>query len=306
MRPLIEKGHIWVARPPLFKVEQKKTIRYVQTHEEMTDELSSRGLDGTKLTVAPPEGTQATPLTFEGDPLRSLVLILDELEKSLVILERRGLSVGAVLGEMKNGKLPRFSVLLGSQESWFFEQAEVDAFRQEQQQKGHELVVADTEAGKTNGNGNGTPAEIFYEQELHEIKKIELGLTELRKLGLAPADLLPTPRIAGREPAPRFFLEHEGKQQLLAHLRVLVVEIRKLGERGIKVTRFKGLGEMDGEELWDTTLDPSRRTLLRVQLDDALKADEMFRILMGEKVEPRREFIHKHALEVKEIDLHGA
>ena len=78
------------------------------------------------------------------------------------------------------------------------------------------------------------------------------------------------------------------------------------GEKGIKVTRFKGLGEMDGEELWDTTLDPSKRTLLRVQLDDAIKADEMFRILMGEKVEPRREFIQKHALEVKEIDYHGA
>ena len=94
--------------------------------------------------------------------------------------------------------------------------------------------------------------------------------------------------------------------QTLPHLRVLVPEIRKLGERGIKVTRFKGLGEMDGEELWDTTLDPARRTLLRVQLDDALQADEMFRILMGEKVEPRRDFIQKHAMEVKDIDFHGA
>jgi DNA gyrase subunit B len=63
---------------------------------------------------------------------------------------------------------------------------------------------------------------------------------------------------------------------------------------------------MDGEELWETTLDPQRRTLLQVQLDDAFKADEMFRTLMGEKVEPRREFIQKHALEVKDIDYHGA
>jgi DNA gyrase subunit B len=70
--------------------------------------------------------------------------------------------------------------------------------------------------------------------------------------------------------------------------------------------RFKGLGEMDPEELWDTTLDPARRTLLKVQLDDAFKADEMFRTLMGEKVEPRRDFIQKHALEVKDIDYHGA
>jgi len=74
----------------------------------------------------------------------------------------------------------------------------------------------------------------------------------------------------------------------------------------VEISRFKGLGEMDAEELWETTLDPAKRTLLRVQLDDALKAEEMFRVLMGDKVEPRREFIQKHALEVKDIDYHGA
>ena len=79
-----------------------------------------------------------------------------------------------------------------------------------------------------------------------------------------------------------------------------------MGERGISVTRFKGLGEMDGDQLWETTLDPAKRTLLRVTLEDAVKAEQMFRVLMGEKVEPRREFIQKHALEVKEIDYHGA
>ncbi len=72
------------------------------------------------------------------------------------------------------------------------------------------------------------------------------------------------------------------------------------------ITRFKGLGEIDGEQLWETTLDPSKRTLLRVTMEDAVKAEQMFRVLMGEKVEPRREFITKHALDVKEIDYHGA
>ena len=83
--------------------------------------------------------------------------------------------------------------------------------------------------------------------------------------------------------------------------------VRELGRRvsGL-IAQRKGLGEMDGEELWETTLDPAKRTLMKVQLDDALKADEMFRTLMGEKVEPRREFIQKHALEVKDIDYHGA
>ena len=77
-------------------------------------------------------------------------------------------------------------------------------------------------------------------------------------------------------------------------------------ERGMVVTRFKGLGEMEPEELWATTMNPDVRTLLQVRLEDAMEADELFRILMGEKVEPRRDFIQKHALEVKDIDYHGA
>ena len=101
-------------------------------------------------------------------------------------------------------------------------------------------------------------------------------------------------------------LENGEQRRHLVTLRELVVEVRKQGERGLSITRFKGLGEMDPEELWETTLDPERRILLKVQLDDALKADEMFRILMGEKVEPRRDFIQKYALEVKDIDYHGA
>jgi DNA gyrase subunit B len=72
------------------------------------------------------------------------------------------------------------------------------------------------------------------------------------------------------------------------------------------ITRFKGLGEMDPEELWETTLDPSNRTLMQVKLEDASAADEMFRTLMGEKVEPRRDFINKHALQMEEIDYHGS
>ena len=221
----------------------------------------------------------------------------------LVILERRGLGVANLLAQMKDGKLPAYRVLLGSQEHWFFTPAQTDAFRQEQQQQGRQLIVADEEAHAPTGNGHG---ETFAIQELHEVRGVNRGLEKLAGLGLTPADLIPAPRIAGREPQPRFFLESDGKKQVLPHLRTLVAEVRKLGEKGIKITRFKGLGEMDGEELWDTTLDPTRRTLLRVELEDALKADEMFRILMGEKVEPRRDFIHKHALEVKDIDYHGA
>jgi DNA gyrase subunit B len=84
---------------------------------------------------------------------------------------------------------------------------------------------------------------------------------------------------------------------------MLVTEIRKLGEKGISVTRFKGLGEMDPDELWDTTLDPAHRTLLRVTMTDALKAEELFRTLMGEEVEGRKQFIMKRSISnMEEID----
>jgi DNA gyrase subunit B len=321
MRKLVETGHIFVARPPLFKVAQKKNVRYVQTPEEMNRELVERGLSGTKLTVASAPATapgsgEATPpaattTVIEGERLGRLVQILTELEDSILILERRGLGLGALLPHKRPKGLPTFRVLLGGHEHWFASADEVDVFRnQEKERLGHDLVVEDEDTpaqgngnGQTNGNGR---ANTFFVQELHEVRAINRGLDRLAEFGLGAPDLLPAPRVAGREPAPRFSVEFGEHRRVLPHLRELPPEVRRLGERGMTITRFKGLGEMDGEELWETTLDPERRTLLQVQLDDALKADEIFRTLMGEKVEPRRDFIQKHALEVKDIDYHGA
>ncbi|MFN7626757.1 MAG: hypothetical protein ACK5PZ_08000 [Pirellula sp.] len=86
-------------------------------------------------------------------------------------------------------------------------------------------------------------------------------------------------------------------------LRELLPSIRESGRRGLSITRFKGLGEMNAEELRETTLDPNNRTMVKIELTDAAAADEMFRVLMGDKVEPRREFIEKHALEVRNLDV---
>ena len=305
MKKLIEEGRIFVARPPLFKVEQKKSTRYVQTMNEMARELVDRGLEGTKLVIQRPESK--TPIEFAGPQLKAVVTILEEMEDSLVILERRGYSIARLTERMKDGKFPTFRVTLGNHEHWFFSREEVDAFRESELKKGRQLVIVDG-AHPTIGNGaNGAvDSEVFGSHELHDARAVNRGLEKLKAFGLGAADLIPAPRIAGREPPQRFARKIDGKSQDLAHLRLLVADIRKLGEHGIKIVRFKGLGEMDGEELWDTTLDPARRTLLRVEMDDALIADEMFRVLMGEKVEPRREFIQKHALEVKDIDYHGA
>ncbi len=304
MQKLVDQGRIFVARPPLYKVTHRKSVRYVQTPDEMNHELMERGLSGTHLRIDNPATPGGPPTLFEGERLAQLLQLLTELEDVLVILERRGLSLVSFLGRAVNGVLPVYRVLLAGREHWFVSDTEVDAFRQaEQQRLGHELVVADETPGHGGGNGHG---ETFFVQELHEVRAINRGLERLRELGLGGADLVPAPRVAGREPPPRFILENGDLHRVLPHLRELVGEVRRLGERGMTITRFKGLGEMDGEELWETTLDPTKRTLMKVHMEDAFKADEMFRVLMGEKVEPRREFIQKHALEVKDIDYHGA
>ena len=101
----------------------------------------------------------------------------------------------------------------------------------------------------------------------------------------------------------RFTLERGEARKDLSHLLELVTEVRRLGEKGITVTRFKGLGEMDADELWATTLDPSNRTLLKVTLNDAIEAEKLFRMLMGEEVEGRRAYIFEHRIKnVEDID----
>jgi DNA gyrase subunit B len=310
MAPLIVQGHIYVARPPLYKVAEKKNVRFVQTAEEMQTELMDRGLKNTKLLVHPVAGgTSAAPeapATLEGERLVDLLQLMSRLEDSLVTLERRGLSLAEFLKRLTERGLPIYRVVVNGREEWCYTTEEVEAIRSREQARiGHELVVTDDSPAAENGATNGQ-LETIYEQELHEVREVNRGVEELRRFGLKPEDLVPAPRIAGREPPVRLVLVNGEQRHVLTQLRELVGEVRRLGERGLTITRFKGLGEMDPEELWDTTLNPEKRTLVRVQLDDVLKADEMFRMLMGEKVEPRRVFIEKYGLEVKDIDYHGA
>jgi DNA gyrase subunit B len=269
-----------------------------------------RGLKGTDLIVLPPPPPDGQPVPepkkFEGENLAALVRLMARLEDSLVLLERSGQNLTSFLARVTPHGLPAYRVLLGGREEWCFTQEEVDAFRQREQERlGRELVVVDDATpapldGQTNGH-----AEMLDVRELHEVRKVNRALEELKKYGLLASDLIPAPRVAGREPPPRLILENGDQRRPLPHLRDLVSEIRKIGERGLTITRFKGLGEMNPEELWDTTLDPAKRTLMKVQLDDALKADLLFRVLMGEDVKQRRDFIFEHGMKAKDIDYHG-
>jgi DNA gyrase subunit B len=150
--------------------------------------------------------------------------------------------------------------------------------------------------------GNGRASSDLHITELHEVRTINQGLADLKAQFGFDLDML-IPQLRTGSDQPRFVLRRGEHNVPLEDLRGLAAAVREMGQKGLTVTRFKGLGEMNAEELRETTLDPANRTLVKVQMQDAGAADDMFRVLMGDKVEPRREFIEKHALEVRNLDV---
>lgn len=315
MRKLIEEGYVYVARPPLYKVTQKKEVRFVATREEMLRELTERGLRGTRLRLTRPD---QPPRELSSDELAPLLPILADIETVVGQLERRGQTLDSVLRRARtterDGKtileVPVYHVRFAGQDYWFATQQELQAFRSAQAQAlGKELTLSETVpplGGASPADGSSPPplaAGHYALEEWHELRALNRALAKLLDAGFLPADLLPLPRIAGREPPIRFTLIREAQQIPLPDLLALPAEIRRLGEAGISITRFKGLGEMNPEELWATTLDPKHRSLMRVTLSDAQRAEELFRMLMGEEVEGRKQFIMKRAIHnFEEID----
>lgn len=310
MRELVKHGCVYIAQPPLYKVTQKKNVRYVQTHDQMMTELVELGISGSSLHCA--DGTK-----FEGDNFRKLVDLVAELEEPLETLERRGIDLRVLVAHhlTEEGLLPRYRVFLGRDQHWFADKAARDKFLEEEEsRRGAELRVADEEvaaeqkdvvehADEETAKKAEQPLEGTLQViDLHEVRSINAALQTLKGYGVTLNDFLPAGNQNG-EPFYPFTLINEKDELALSSLRDLMRSIRHLGERGLKWTRFKGLGEMDPEELWLTSMNPEERVLLQVTLEDAAAADEIFRVLMGDHVEPRREFIEKHALDVRDLDV---
>ena len=308
MRPLVQEGCIYIAQPPLFRVTQKnKKPRYVQTNEQMMSELIGLALAKANLFC------KSDGVVFEGENFARLVELLKELDEPLGTMERRGISLKFLIQNdlVKDGQLPRYQVFLGKEQFWFKDKAEMEAFLAEETRKrGIDFEVAnDKEEVEQTGDQpadeqNQNEKVTLYMIDLHEVRKINELLRRLKDYGIEAKDLAPA-GLKGGESFYPFVIRTEKKEVPLGSLRDLLQVMRKVGEDLIqgKITRFKGLGEMDADELWLTTMDPQARNLLQVTMEDAAGADEIFRILMGDHVEPRREFIEKHALDVKELDV---
>ncbi len=305
MRPLVEGGFVYIAQPPLYRVLQKsrKTPRYVQTHETMMLELTDLGLDGAGL-VAKTDGT-----IFDGENLQRVVAVLREMEHPLELMERRGIDLKYLLvkGGAEETRLRRFRVLWGDSERWFFERDKADAFvKKLEEDHSDKSAATGDDATADDPDSNGQPPDEVEPAcqlvDLHEIKTLNEQLTKLKDFGFTFPDFV-SAGVQNAEQVYPFRIERDDQTVPLTSLREVLPELRKLGEKGLTLTRFKGLGEMNSEELWDTSMDPDKRVLLQIQMDDAAASDEIFRVLMGDHVEPRREFIEKHALDVKELDI---
>ncbi len=324
MPKLVAEGHLYVAQPPLYMiVSGKKERRYVHSEDQMQTILMETGLAGASLRRAE---TGADETVFAGDRLRSLLDLVTGIEQGLRAFGRRNRSLRdflAMVYKVKNtdtskpdprdGMLPLFLVEHeGKEERFYSEKERQDYFVAHNLQRDsdaqHALTAGSSaDPAETSNAPISSPVSAnghrVREIELHEVKMLNKHLVRLRDEFNLRAEVLLPREVTGDDPPPRFLLERDGETHALLDLRSLVSTVRKIGEKGMKITRFKGLGEMDAEQLWETTMDPTRRTLLKVQLNDAVAANDLFTTLMGDDVEPRRDFIEKHALEVKNLDV---
>lgn len=326
MRELVRQGAIYVAQPPLYRVLSKtrrnQKPRYVQTHEEMMAELLQLGLDSAELSLAPREsllhagvlhhrGTRDTARLLDNSQLRRLAEVLSGLEEPIESIERRGIALRRLATEHANseGLLPRYRLVIGTQEHWFASKAELDSFVQEYQQRTGQELKLETAAlspppeGHSPDTAEAATATFFSVTDLHSVRTINETLRQLQsEFDLSLNDLL-APPVKNAEQVFPYEISGGESSRKLQSLRELVSVLRDLGSKGLTYTRFKGLGEMNPDELYETAMDPEHRVLKQVTLEDAAAAEEIFRVLMGDHVEPRREFIEKHALEVKDLDI---
>ncbi|HOI54778.1 MAG TPA: DNA topoisomerase (ATP-hydrolyzing) subunit B [Phycisphaerae bacterium] len=301
MPDLIRQGHVYIAQPPLYRVRRKKHEEYVLSDREMKETLMRLGIEGVSLTIRP-RGGKGQAEVLGGAKLKEVGDLLMELEEMVRFVERRGVAFEEFLTKRNaDGDLPNWCVHLNGDFHYVFSAEE--GFELCEQAAREHLVAA--------GKAEPTAEEIEKEmeqipepEELFDVKELNKLIRKLETRGLEIGDWRTGPEEhLGEKAVYRFLIQGDDVEREVACLAELLPAIRHVGQRGMDLQRYKGLGEMNETQLWETTMDPARRLLKRVSLEDLAGADEMFSILMGEGVEPRRQFIERHALEVRNLDI---
>ncbi len=294
MRELIERGHIYIAQPPLYKIKRGKQEIYVKDDAELNSYLLSSALDGAELHV-----NESAP-ALSGAALESLAAEFNAVEAIIARLARRYDEV--VLRAIANLPLMTRERAedLDALEAWTEQlSAALPKARGDRVQSGDSgSYTAQLDRGGDDGEivrigitrlQHGIGATRYLQREFFDTNEYKLIMGLKEKLdGLLDAGAFI--RRGDRDMPVQSFSEAIGW---------LMSEAR----RGQSIQRYKGLGEMNPEQLWDTTVNPETRRLLQVKIDDGVKADEIFTTLMGDHVEPRREFIEKNALTVANLDV---
>jgi DNA gyrase subunit B len=305
MPDLIRQGKVYLAQPPLYQVTRGKSSQYVLNEQEMTKVLTDLALSSAQLLTRDEHGQEQRRV--EGDELRRVVRLLARLQELVAISQRRGIPFTALLESRdrdpeQGHRLPTHKLAWGDREELCWS---------EQQARGiieaNGLILDDLHAADS---GNGDRTRVATLRELHENRELEKLFERLREFGVEVEDwgLVQEESVTGEKLATRYAWVVDAGTDRQTVLDVpsipgILTALLEVGRRGLELKRFKGLGEMNPEELWVTTMDPASRTLLRVTLDSASDADRLFSTLMGEDVESRRAYIEDHALEVRNLDV---
>ena len=298
MSQLFLSDKIYIAQPPLYeiKIKGKKESEYVLSESQMHKRMIARGLEGTELVIRDGKKGERSKKTqnVSDKHLAGLVKILADAERNIAILAKRGINFADFVQAYYDGKqLPQFHICVGGQEEVYYDRAKYEKQRDK-------LVPGKKKGTEENGE------ESIVAEELHEVARINEINEKLKEgwsLDLKDFLLKPARAVSGEALPTKFQLINGTDTHDIASLGDICAGVRQIGGEGVEIKRFKGLGEMNAEQLWDTTMNPASRTLLSVKLDDAGEADRLFSILMGENVEERRDFIHDHALEVQNLDV---
>jgi DNA gyrase subunit B len=298
---------IYIAQPPLYEVKAKgkKKSDYVLSENQMRKQMIARGLDGTELLIrngvsadkdAPKTGDAGDGVRVTGKKMNELVKVLAEAERITAVLNRRGIEFTQFVSSYYNpekGGLPQYRIRTEGEDEIYYDREEYEKRVDELKEQARSLTEDEEE-------------EEIITEELHEVDRINQIDEQLKaQLGLDLKDFIlkPAKAVSGEDLPTKFQLINGEDKYEIASLGEVCAGIRQIGGKGIEIKRFKGLGEMNADQLWDTTMNPQSRTLLSVKLDDAGEADRLFSILMGGDVEKRRNFIRDHALEVQNLDV---
>jgi DNA gyrase subunit B len=295
MPSLVENNYIYIAQPPLYRVTRKKQSRYVHSEKEMEKYLLSLGISDVKLRLYGKE----SDLTHEETEL--LVSAILDVESFVLRLEKKGITFREFLSALnEEGVLPKYQVDLTSGMKFAYSKNEFqelhrqDIEAQELQHKERLKAIPEEEI---------TPEmRVFQPKRLNFVELYEESTLEVLKGQLEPFGFDMKQYLIAN--GVLLQIVEDNQSVVDCHtLRDVIQFLQLNGRKGIEIQRYKGLGEMNADQLWETTMDPEARTLLRVSINDVIAADQMFTMLMGEAVPPRKAFIEQHALSVKNLDI---